>query len=381
MLTLRCTARTLKRFRLTAVEDPPDSTGRLGDLYANVLRLGRRQLVLCVAERTFLPVLLPARRERFPAKLGEDLLTMLSLLEIVDEPAVAELEAAAEVTIARTASRSVLGVMNDMALALETAHTYGGLPEDRFAISLWLSGRIHAPLDHGSPAEATRRLFGLEGRGPVPGLRPESAEALAPGAGPALQLLQTRTALHLTLTIEDTEPAIRRGLWVDERTSLRDLHRVFQVALGWSDRHLYEFVIGDVRYGDPDAEVPTRDARRTRLADLDLPEGAVFHYTYDFGDDWRCAIRVGDRSVIDRDADLPRLAAGERAGPPEDCGGADGLAELLAALADPAHPEHDAIRDWVGADYDPARFDRRAADAFLGLAARWRGIRATEPAD
>ena len=34
--------------------------------------------------------------------------------------------------------------------------------------------------------------------------------------------------------------------------------------------------------------------------------------------------------------------------PPEDCGGPHGYTELLQALADPRHPEHDAMSVWVG---------------------------------
>ena len=46
--------------------------------------------------------------------------------------------------------------------------------------------------------------------------------------------------------------------------------------------------------------------------------------------------------------------------PPEDCGGAGGYAELLATLADPAHPDHDQMRSWVRSRLRP--FDRAATD-------------------
>lgn len=59
-------------------------------------------------------------------------------------------------------------------------------------------------------------------------------------------------------------------------------------------------------------------------------------------------------------------------------GGGGGLEELLEALSDPTHPEHENHRAWVGDDYDPGRFDLRAANTFLGLAVQWRGIRAED---
>ena len=43
---------------------------------------------------------------------------------------------------------------------------------------------------------------------------------------------------------------------------------------------------------------------------------------------------------------------GERAAPPEDCGGPAGYADLLATLADTPSPQHAEMLDWVGGDFD-----------------------------
>jgi hypothetical protein len=56
---------------------------------------------------------------------------------------------------------------------------------------------------------------------------------------------------------------------------------------------------------------------------------------------------------------------GERACPPEDVGGPVGFAELLAALLDPGHPEHDAMRAWLGRPYHPAEFYPERATTLL----------------
>ena len=56
---------------------------------------------------------------------------------------------------------------------------------------------------------------------------------------------------------------------------------------------------------------------------------------------------------------------GERACPPEDGGGAYGYAGFLAALGDPAHPEHDAMREWIGKPFDPEKFDPEFATTLL----------------
>ena len=34
-----------------------------------------------------------------------------------------------------------------------------------------------------------------------------------------------------------------------------------------------------------------------------------------------------------------------------------GYEDFLQALADPAHPEHDELKEWIGGPFDPAAFD------------------------
>jgi hypothetical protein len=68
---------------------------------------------------------------------------------------------------------------------------------------------------------------------------------------------------------------------------------------------------------------------------------------------------------------IPWLIEGEGAGPPEDCGGLDGFENLLEALRDPEHEEHEELRTWAGDDYDPDTFDLRAHRHALLLAAAW----------
>jgi hypothetical protein len=69
----------LRRLRLA--ENTLASTTVLGDWYANILFSRPQQLVLCVSERTLLPVVLPAKgietlAQRLSAALGEVLLQL-----------------------------------------------------------------------------------------------------------------------------------------------------------------------------------------------------------------------------------------------------------------------------------------------------------------
>jgi hypothetical protein len=51
----------------------------------------------------------------------------------------------------------------------------------------------------------------------------------------------------------------------------------------------------------------------------------------------------------------PLCTAGERAGPPEDCGGVYGYYDLVEAISDPDHERHEEMLDWIG-EYDPEAF-------------------------
>jgi hypothetical protein len=59
----------------------------------------------------------------------------------------------------------------------------------------------------------------------------------------------------------------------------------------------------------------------------------------------------------------PLCLDGERACPPEDCGGVWGYAELLEILDDPFHEEHERMKLWLSGwygNYDPKHFDCRS---------------------
>ena len=58
--------------------------------------------------------------------------------------------------------------------------------------------------------------------------------------------------------------------------------------------------------------------------------------------------------------------------PPEDCGGIPGFYELVEAIADPNHEQHQELRDWLGYDLDPLAFSIDSVNQML-LPARRRG--------
>jgi hypothetical protein len=106
------------------------------------------------------------------------------------------------------------------------------------------------------------------------------------------------------------------------------------------------------------------DATEVTLGDV-VVVGHRSFYDYDFGDGWRLDIEVESDATGARPATRAACAGGERAGPPEDCGGPDGYAALLEALSDPGHPEHDELAAWMGERFDPASFSLVRVDGAL----------------
>jgi hypothetical protein len=172
-------------------------------------------------------------------------------------------------------------------------------------------------------------------------------------------------AFQLKITLERIEPKIWRRVMVPGNLNLARLHLVIQDAMGWTNDHLHEFESGRMRFGpDPDDfGARVEDEKKYTLERL-FEAKDRFRYVYDMGDSWTHEIRV--EKVVEVEGTItPRCMAGERACPPEDCGGAWGYAEMVAALADPKHERHEELLDWVGDDWKPEAFDLEEADRLV----------------
>ena len=59
---------------------------------------------------------------------------------------------------------------------------------------------------------------------------------------------------QLKVSLLDAEPPIWRRILVAQDVRLPRLHRILQVVMGWTDYHLHQFMVGDVRFAEPDRE-------------------------------------------------------------------------------------------------------------------------------
>ncbi|HEY3480195.1 MAG TPA: DUF1841 family protein, partial [Streptomyces sp.] len=172
----------------------------------------------------------------------------------------------------------------------------------------------------------------------------------------------------LKVSLRGAKPPIWRRLRVPARATLDAVHEVLQVSFGWTDSHLHVFESAGRRYSARSSETtwgePDGDESQIRLADVLEEPGDRLRYEYDFGDSWEHDIVV--EKVIPGDgASVAVCVGGRRAGPPEDCGGVWGYAELCAILADPRHPEHDERMAWIGGRFNPGHFDPQDVNSML----------------
>jgi hypothetical protein len=172
--------------------------------------------------------------------------------------------------------------------------------------------------------------------------------------------MPAKSAIYqLKITLRDSRPPIWRRVLVPGGFSLRKLHQVVQIAMGWTDSHLHQFTVGGIYYGEPhpDDEMEMSDERRFTLNQIAPREKSKFAYEYDFGDGWDHEILVEKIFPPEPGVKYPLCVQGKRACPPEDVGGVWGYDTFLQAIRDPDHEEHDSYLEWIGGEFDPEAFD------------------------
>ena len=175
------------------------------------------------------------------------------------------------------------------------------------------------------------------------------------------------TVHQLKVTLRSVKPPVWRRIVVRSNSPLGELASVLEAAMGWLGGHLHVFEAEGTWYGsaDPDWDSNDQDENEHRLGDVLATVGSKMRWDYDFGDGWEHDVVVEKITDADPGVEYPLCLAGRGACPPEDCGGPPGYAELLRALADPSHADHDDLRRWAPPGFDPASFD--VEDANLAL--------------
>ncbi len=163
MFRLHCTKKLLDRIKPEICAPGPSDTA-LGSWYATVL-FWKPQIALLVSERTLLPVLMPLApaatlARRFPAQLA----LVLREHGVSSEFIAQEVWRMDKVQYAKTANRSVVGILNEFVKQAEfwlAAYAYEkGDDDDLLAISAKLAETPCSPLYKGaiSPDKALHEL-------------------------------------------------------------------------------------------------------------------------------------------------------------------------------------------------------------------------------
>ena len=157
MVTLRCTQKLLRRLDVT--ERPAAPTTVLGDWYANILFSRPHQLVLCVSERSLLPVVLLAKEtQALASRLTFTAGLMLEKLGVAPSLIERELFAMRSFAYGRTQNRRVLGSLNDLMFQLSW-YMHHSPARSLLEHSLHLAETPCSPISMGSPDRVTVELF------------------------------------------------------------------------------------------------------------------------------------------------------------------------------------------------------------------------------
>lgn len=109
-----------------------------------------------------------------------------------------------------------------------------------------------------------------------------------------------------------------RRVQVPSTMTLRELHGVLQVAMGWDGTHLYQFIVHAVCYGSWELNAESADIA---LDDLKLRKGQRFLYEYDLNIPWEHEVRLEERRSPKPGTHYPCCIGGRENCPPEDSGG------------------------------------------------------------
>ncbi|MBK1854185.1 plasmid pRiA4b ORF-3 family protein [Verrucomicrobiaceae bacterium 5K15] len=157
----------------------------------------------------------------------------------------------------------------------------------------------------------------------------------------------------IKIFLYEVEPLIWRRFTVPATATFAEFNEIIQKVMGWSGGQDHQFRHGKGRHlgsvisntqeqvGPQDdftdeKEVVLKDFVGRRRLSLRLM------YRYDFFDEWTHEVVIEEKS----EADAPKVLEGERACPPEDCGGSFGYKECMGGFA-----------EWMDDDFDPEAFD------------------------
>ncbi|MCK5698081.1 MAG: plasmid pRiA4b ORF-3 family protein [Gammaproteobacteria bacterium] len=179
-------------------------------------------------------------------------------------------------------------------------------------------------------------------------------------------VVHLRQNYQIKVNLNDAKPPIWRRLVVDSRITLEALHDCLQIAMGWTDSHLHQFVDSNkTMYAPKNNNVvldfgrdESIDESQVLLNEILKKEKDWLSYDYDFGNDWSHKI-VLEKLLPHTKDQLPVVCIkGKRACPPENCGGIWAYKDLLEQLAASVNERNEALlEESLGKNFDTEYFN------------------------
>lgn len=183
--------------------------------------------------------------------------------------------------------------------------------------------------------------------------------------------MKKKIAYHFRIELLGIEPLIWRQIEVPSKYSFWDLHVAIQDSMGWLDYHLHLFRLQSAGKGKPILiGIPDDEDEDDILSGWNVPITQYFKepgdeavYDYDFGDSWEHRIVLESISLQKDGIKYPNCSQGQRACPPEDCGGIPGYYNLIEVLSNREHEEYEEMVSWLSNHaknyhpYDPGFFE------------------------
>ncbi|MCC5917960.1 MAG: plasmid pRiA4b ORF-3 family protein [Cryomorphaceae bacterium] len=174
---------------------------------------------------------------------------------------------------------------------------------------------------------------------------------------------------QIHISLRESQPNIWRRFVIPSNLSLRDLHKVIQITMGWTDSHLHQFIKDGAYYTErfPDddywGELNNIDYDGISVSALLTAEKEKIVYLYDFGDGWEHDLVL--EKITPEVCTQPLCLDGKNSCPPEDCGGVWGYEDMLEVLKQPEHEEYESYIEWLGGTFDPTHFDKDEVNKLL----------------
>ncbi|BCB05823.1 plasmid pRiA4b ORF-3 family protein [Bacillus sp. KH172YL63] len=341
-MLIQCTKKLLDELKVTPVTEA-ENVNPLVSWHANIVKNGRYKFLVLVNDQNRYAIVLYGLKAKDRKNIQELIVRAMREVfrgESISDQVIDEyLSGAPDITFAKTKDRKLVARLNKACESVHFAEKYWE-PESivQVKMSRWISSLLvgDGGNSYFSPNEAMyKALEEMTGK-PV----------------------FDRDALVLKVTLDLQGHSVWRKIRVPANTTFRGLHTAIQAAFGWYDSHLHDFTVYEKRKDGSitpslelvcEEEALTDDCGYPVKMETDyqvkpfLSERII--YTYDFGDNWEHLIEL-EEVLHDVNSNDPICLDGEGNAPPEDVGSEPGYEQSLSIIQDPAHPEHEEMKEW-----------------------------------